>query len=621
MNRFKRLLEQGPVLFDGAMGTMLYNMGIYINRSFDETNISNPQLVIKVHRGYVDAGAMVIQTNTFGANRVRLAKFGLDGRLKEINKAGVQLAKQSARDDVLVAGSMGPTGLIPDIYHPQKLQELKDIFKEQAEILLQEGVDVIILETFRFPLEIQMAITAVKEIEPQFPVIALMSFDEELRVADGSQPEKVAQLLIEWGADVIGSNCGIGPAQVYDVVSRMVGDGRIVMAQPNAGLPRQVESRLMYMATPDYFAEYAKRFLDLGVRIVGGCCGTTPEHIHRMAQALKMRKKQDKRRTLISIYGNSRAVVESFEEIPVEKRSILGGKLKKKEFIVSVEVDPPRGLDVTKTINNIKRLCDKANVEFINIADGPRASARMSAFALALLVKDLGIEPVVHVTTRDRNLLGIQADLFGMHVLGIRNLLVITGDPSKLGDYPEATTVYDLNSVGLLEMISSLNKGVEPSGRNIGQQTGFVKGCGVEPGAVDFNKEMEKLDEKIEAGADFVMTQPVFDFKTVDRFLEYMKNYPDIPIILGIWPLASYRNAEFLNNEVPGIHIPDEIMQRMKDAGRGEEAMRTGIEIAAEMVEAFKHRIQGIYIMPPFGKVGFAIGLLERLGMISKEKE
>ncbi len=602
-------MEKGPILFDGAMGTMLYNMGIFINRSFESTNLSNPELVSRVHNGYVEAGAMVLQTNTFGANRVRLAKFGLDEKLREINLSGVKLAKEAAGDDVLVAGSMGPTGMVPDLYHSDRMDKLRNVFREQAAVLLEGGVDVIVLETFRHPAEIRMAIEAIHELQVDMPVIAMMSFDDDLHVADGSDPQRVAQLLLEWGADVIGSNCGIGPAQVYDVVADMTGEDRILMAQPNAGIPRQVDARVMYMANPDYFAEYARRYIDLGVRIVGGCCGTTPEHIRRMAQALKMRTPGVSR---VTPREPVRGVIvsEPMEEMPLEQRSAFGTALTK-EFVVSIELDPPRGLDIGPILDGVEDLVSHG-VRFVNIADGPRASARMSPSALALVLRDKGVEPIVHVTTRDRNLLGIQADLLGMYTVGIRNLLVITGDPSKLGDYPEATTVYDLDSVGLLRLIADLNMGIEPSGRAIGSQTSFVKGCGAEPGAIDFTKEIERLFKKVEAGADFIMTQPVFDHTTMERFLRAIKGI-NVPLLMGVWPLASYRNAEFMNNEVPGVHIPDQVMRRMRLANKGPRARAEGIAIAREMIDEFRDRVQGIYVMPPFGRLDAALGVLEGL--------
>ena len=605
-NKFRELVAKGPVLFDGAMGTMLYSMGIFINRSFDETNISNPELVSRVHRAYVDAGAMVLQSNTFAANRVRLAKFGLDESLKRINISGVRLAREAAGNAALVAGSMGPTGVVPDLYHSASTDGLRDTFREQADVLLGAGVDLMILETFRHPAEIRLAIEAIHGLQADMPVIALMSFGKDLRAADGSDPAMMAGLLLEWGADVIGSNCGVGPAQVYDVMAAMAGDNRILMAQPNAGLPRNVDSRVMYMATPDYFAEYARRYVDMGVKVIGGCCGSTPEHIRAMAQALKMRAPVTKippRKPLKGIAG-----VEPMKQVPLKGRSEFGAALSK-GFVVSVELDPPRGLDITPVVNGVKDLVN-GGVRFVNIADGPRASARMSPSALALILRDKGVEPIVHVTTRDRNLLGIQADLLGMHTLGIRNLLVITGDPSKLGDYPDSTTVYDLDSVGLLRLISDLNRGIEPSGRSIGSQTSFVKGSGVEPGAPNFEKEIEKLFKKVEAGADFIMTQPIFDYVTMERFLAATKDIK-VPLLMGVWPLASYRNAEFMNNEVPGVHIPDTVMARMKVANKGPKARKEGIAIAREMIARFRDRVQGIYIMPPFGRLKAALSVLE----------
>lgn len=602
------LLEKGPVVFDGAMGTLLYARGVFINRNFDELNLSRPDLVEKVHRDYLDAGAQVLTTNTFGANEVKLSRYGLEDKVREINFAGVRIAKAVAREKALVAASIGPTGLIPDIFDPAQLAHLREVFRAQARALAEAGADLLLLETFRHTLEIQLAIQACKDVA-DLPIAATMAFDEEGQTADGLGPERVATLLSQWGADIIGANCGMGPSAVEDIVTRMLGAGRPVLAQPNAGLPRRLEGRVMYMATPEYFGEYAKRYLKAGVSLVGGCCGTTPEHIRQMAAQVRM---VCGGRVRIFVPVSKAAEVESTEPPPLAERSEFGRALAS-GFAVSVEVDPPAGTDASKALAGAKMLVE-AGVRFVNVADGPRATARISALSMAILLKELGLEPVLHVTCRDRNLLGIQADLLGAWTLGIRNLLLITGDPTKLGDYPAATSVYDVDSIGLLRVVSLLNRGLEPSGRKMKGATAFVKGCGVEPGAKDLDKEIERLKRKVEAGAEFVMTQPIFDPEIMERFLSKVQNI-SVPIIMGVLPLASYKNAEFLHHEVPGMWIPDDVRERMRRAGQGEAARREGVMIAREIVQAFKDRVNGVYIMPAFDRYDTALSVLEGLAL------
>lgn len=605
MDNFSKMLEKQPVVFDGAMGTMLYSRGIFINRNFDELNLSRPDLVEKIHADYISAGAMVIETNTFGANPIKLSKYGLEDKVLEINKAGVALAKGVAGKKALVAGSIGPTGLVPDIFDQNQMEMIRLAFHRQASALIEAGVDLLVLETFRYPIEMKIAINTVKNLG-SIPIVATMTFDAEGKTADGIGPERVAHLLKEWGATVIGANCGEGPSAIFDVVLKMLSAGLPVIAQPNAGVPRRLEGRVIYMTTPEYFGEYAKRFLSHGISIIGGCCGTTPEHIRQVASECRM--VSGGRIRIEGVIQISESVEETFPKPPsLENRSLLG-KYLSSGFVISVEVDPPSGIDPTKTIEGVKKL-SQAGIRFVNIADGPRATARMSAIALALLItKETPIEPIIHVTCRDRNILGIQADLLGAHAHGLRNLLIITGDPAKLGDYPDATTVYDLDSIGLLRLVTGLNMGVEPSGRRIQGQTMFVKGCGVEPGTINLEKEIERLKRKVDAGAEFAMTQPVFDPEVMERFLTRAQ-FLDIPIIMGVLPLASYKNAEFLHNEVPGMTIPEEIRKRMKSAGA--QGREEGIKIAREMIYAFRHKVQGLYIMPPFNRFETALAVLD----------
>ena len=604
---FLQRVEQGPVAFDGAMGTLLYARGVYINRNFDELNLSRPDLVEKVHRDYLEAGAQVLTTNTFGANLVKLSRHGLEERVRAINEAGVRIAKAVAGDRAFVAGSVGPTGLIPDIFDPAQLDHLREVFRSQVGALVEAGVDLLLFETFRHTVEMQIALKTARAMS-DCAIAATMAFDEEGQTADGLGPERVAALLASWGADIVGANCGVGPSQTEGVVTRMLGAGRPVLAQPNAGHPRRLEGRVLYMATPEYLGEYAKRYLQAGVRLVGGCCGTTPDHIRQVAAEVRMASGG---RVQIAPAVAEAALEAAPEPLPVAQRSAFGCALAA-GFVVSVEVDPPSGTDPSRAIEGVRAL-SAAGVRFVNIADGPRATARMSALAMAqLLMREAGVEPIVHVTCRDRNLLGIQADLLGAWATGIRNLLVVTGDPSKLGDYPMATTVYDLDSVGLLRLVSSLNRGLEPSGRRMKGATAFVKGCGVEPGARDLDRELARLHRKVEAGAEFVMTQPIFDPEVMDRFLDRTRDLR-IPIVMGILPLASFRNAEFLHHEVPGMTIPPEVRERMRRAGSGPGAREEGVRIAREMLEAFRDRVQGVYVMPPFDRYETALAVVEGL--------
>ncbi len=609
-------LAETPLVFDGAMGTLLYSRGVFINRNFDELNLSRPDMVEKVHQDYLAAGAMVLLANTFGANAARLARFGLEGKVRDIVAAGVRIARGVAGDQAWVAGSMGPTGLIADPGDPSSLAPIREALRETAVAMLDAGVDAIVLETFRNPLEMQIALETVRALGPG-PVFATMMFDQDRLTGDGLTPEQAAALLVRGGADVIGANCGEGPSVLSDVGVRMQVAGKPVLIQPNAGLPRRVDGRVLYMATPEYFGEHAKRNLAGGVRAVGGCCGTTPEHIRQIAAEVRMvsgGRVQVAVATQLEAEGVSAGPATS----PLALRSALGSALSE-GFVVSVEVDPPPGIDPTKAIEGA-RLLKAAGVRFVNIADGPRATVRMSPLALGVLLqREVGIEPILHVTCRDRNLLGLQSDLLGAHALGLRDLLIVTGDPAKLGDYPNATTVYDLDSVGLLRLVGNLNRGIEPSGRRMQSPTAFVKGCGAEPGALDLSREVGRLHRKVDAGAEYVMTQPVFDAGIMARFLDRVEGI-GVPILMGVLPLASFRNAEFLHNEVPGMSIPGPIRERMRAAGSGPAAREEGVRIARETARVFLTRVQGLYIMPPFDRYETAVAVLQGLPIPSAKK-
>ncbi|MDZ7378825.1 MAG: bifunctional homocysteine S-methyltransferase/methylenetetrahydrofolate reductase [candidate division KSB1 bacterium] len=593
---FLTRLEQGVLVCDGAMGTMLYARGIYLNRCFDELNLSQPELVSEIHREYVSAGAQIIETNTFGANRFKLAPHGFDHLVGQINRAGAELARNVARDEVFVAGAIGPLGVRLEPYGTVTPAEAEAAFREQAQALLDGDVDLILLETFADLNEIVVALRAVRALTDR-PVVAQMTFGDDARTLLGALPEKVASRLMEEGADVVGANCSVGPQPMLEVVQRMhqAGAPRI-SAQPNAGMPRLVEGRYIYLSSPEYHAEFARRFIAAGARIVGGCCGTTPAHIRAVVNAVRA---AIPRHPSVGVSQRVEKAPEA-EAKPPEEKSALGRKLGKK-FVISVEVLAPRGSDPTEVLHSVARLRD-LGIDTVNIPDGPRASARMCPMALAKIIHDqVGVEPLLHYTCRDRNLLGIQSDLLGAHALGIRNILAITGDPPKLGDYPSATAVFDVDSIGLTRIIAGLNRGADIAGNQIGSCTSFLIGVGVNPTAPDLERELERFRQKIEAGAEFALTQPVFDDELFADFLERISDCR-IPLLLGIMPLMSFRMVEFLNNEVPGVHVCAAVAERMRHAKSKEEAREVGILTAQETLRRFRDRVQGIYLMPPFGK-------------------
>lgn len=621
--RFLDALKSGPLVFDGAIGTRLYERGIYINKSFDHANLSRPDLVRAIHEEYLEAGAEVLTTNTFSSNRVKLRRHGLEGQAAQIVAAGVAIAKEVAQDRAFVAGSMGPTGKTPTMLTDEELADIQRAFQEQALQLAEAGVDLIVLETFRQMSEIRLAIEAVIAV-CDLPIVAQMSFDSELKTADGAEPSRVAMLLKSWGADVVGANCMEGPHILFDVVQQMLGLGIAVIAQPNAGYPRNIDQRLVYMATPEYFGVYGRRFFQAGVDIVGGCCGTGPEHIRQIAAAARM---LGGGRVKIEV-GQQRRVAPDEEAAPkpeidqrptalakkiervYQARKKGGAPIDRDHFVVSVEVNPPAGLQPDKALNAARMLID-AGVDVINIADGPRASVRMANWALGyLLQRELDIEVILHLCGRDRNLLGLQSDLLGFEALDLKNLVVITGDPPKVGDYPHATAVFDLDSIGILRMIRNFNSGIDPAGKAVGQATSFFCACGAEPAATDYDRELRRLELKKDAGAKFIMTQPVYDPDLLDRFLDDIA-YLDLPVLVGLLPLASFRNAEFLHNEVPGMAVPANIRARMQAVGSGPKARREGVLIAREALERIKERVVGAYIMPPFQRYVAALEVLD----------
>jgi methionine synthase / methylenetetrahydrofolate reductase(NADPH) len=613
MPDFRELLhDDRPHIFDGAMGTMLYSRGVYINRSYDELNLRDPDLVREVHRAYVRAGAEVLETNTFGANRAKLGRYGLEGDVMLINQRAAELARSAAGADVCVAGAIGPLGLRIEPYGPTSVEEAREIFREQAEGLLGGGVDLFILETFGDLIEIQQAILAVRSLT-DLPVVAQMVVAEDGHTPLGTDAALFAERLSGWGADVVGLNCSVGPHAMLAVVERLAPIiGRPLSVQPNAGLPKEVDGRKIYMASPEYMAKYASRLIRKGARFIGGCCGTTPEHIARIADAVRAVAPRPPR----VVVGSVEPSTPALEPLPLAERSRWGAKLAAGEFVTTVEIVPPRGTDPAAMLAGV-RLLEEAGIDGVNVPDGPRAQSRMGVLATSLLIQQhTAIEPVIHYCCRDRNLLGMLSDLLGAQALGLRNLLLITGDPPKMGPYPDATAVFDIDSIGLTNLVARLNRGLDPGGNAIGNQTSFTIGVGVNPGAVDLEHELKRFYWKVDAGAEYAITQPVFDVAQLFRFIERIEREGlRIPIIAGIWPLVSARNAEFLANEVPGVVVPDEVVERMRRASAvsKEHAVEEGIRIAQEMLQTALPQIQGVQVSAPFGKVPLALRVFEAL--------
>ncbi|HEX8290298.1 MAG TPA: bifunctional homocysteine S-methyltransferase/methylenetetrahydrofolate reductase [Pyrinomonadaceae bacterium] len=623
MITFRELLNSDHVtVFDGAMGTQLYAKGVYINRSYDELNLTNPDLVRAVHEEYVRAGAEVIETNTFTATAPKLQQYGLEGRLREINATAARLAREAADGRAYVAGAVGPLGLRIEPYGPTSFDEAKELFKQQAEALLEGGVDLFVLETFSDVSEVRQAIRAVRELS-DLPIIAQVTISLDGNTSFGTTPEVFTARLDEWGADVIGLNCGVGPVTVLTAVEKMrLVTTKKLSAQPNAGLPRDVQGRQFYMCSPEYMAKYAKRLIQAGVRFIGGCCGTTPAHIKLISDAV--RPLSPRHTGITGKLAGAAARVEEIkeEEIPVtplEERSNWGRRLARGEFVTTVEVLPPKGCDATKTLESIRLLKD-VGVNAVNIPDGPRAQTRMSAQATAVLVeREIGLESVLHYCCRDRNLLGMMSDLLGAAALGLRNLLLITGDPPKMGPYPDATAVFDIDSIGLTNMVNKLNHGLDLGNNPTGTPTSFCIGVGVNPGAVNLDEEIKRFEWKVEAGAEFAITQPVFDTEQLRDFLRRIEHVR-VPVVAGIWPLVSYRNAEFLHNEVPGVRVTPSIMERMRLASeKGKDAARDeGLAIARECLLDVRDAIQGVQVSAPFNNVKYALEVFEALPEFSR---
>jgi len=608
---FLARLKASPVLCDGATGTLLYEKGIFINRCYDELNISQPDLIRGLHHDYLQAGAEVIETNTFGGNSFRLERHGLAGKIREINLAGARLAKEAAKSfDAWVAGSVGPLGVRIEPLGKISFQEAREAFREQIAALLEGGADILILETFGYVEELHQAFLAAREINPRIPVVAQVTVDEEANCMDGSTPEVFGPRLEEWGADVIGCNCSVGPVAMLDAIERLRAATSLpISAQPNAGIPRSVEGRNIYLCSPEYMASYARKFIAAGVRLIGGCCGTTPEHIRVMKSALRATQA---RARATDAQVRSEAMPRAVAAVPLEERSQLGAKIARGEFVAMVEIVPPKGTNIQKELDGARYL-KSVGVDGINIPDSPRASARMSNQALSLLLQQqAGIEAILHYTCRDRNVLCIQSDLLGAAAVGIRNLICITGDPPKMGGYPDATAVFDVDAIGLVNIVHNLNRGLDIGGNPIGTGTGFAIGIGANPGVPNIDEEISRFEYKVEAGAEFAVTQPVFDLFLLENFLRKIEHCR-IPVIAGIWPLVSARNAEFMKNELR-VSVPDSILARMTRAPSPEAAREEGIAIAREMLVSVREMVQGAQISAPQGKYSSAVHVLEALG-------
>ncbi|HEX6805712.1 MAG TPA: bifunctional homocysteine S-methyltransferase/methylenetetrahydrofolate reductase [Terriglobales bacterium] len=614
-SEFLARLKDGPALCDGAMGTLLYAKGIFINRCYDELNVSQPDLIRGIHHDYLQAGAEVIETNTFGGNRCRLERHGLADKVREVNFAGAKLAKEEAKSfGAWVAGSVGPLGIRIEPLGKTSFDEARDAFRQQIAALLEGGVDLLILETFGYVDEMQQAFRAARELDPSIPIVAQVTVDEDSNCLDGSTPEVFAPRIEQWGVDVLGCNCSVGPVAMLDAMERVRAATSLPLsAQPNAGIPRSVEGRNIYLCSPEYMASYARKFVAAGVRLIGGCCGTTPEHIRVMKSALRV--SQARARTDAQV--KAQPALSVVNTTPLEQRSQLGAKIGRGEFVTMVEIVPPKGTNIQKELEGAKFL-KSVGVDAINIPDSPRASARMSNQALSILLQQqAGIEAILHYTCRDRNVLCIQSDLLGAAAVGIRNLICITGDPPKMGSYPDATAVFDVDAIGLVNIVHNLNRGLDVGNNPIGTGTNFVIGVGANPGVPNIDEEIRRFEFKVEAGAEFAVTQPVFDLSLLEKFLRRIEHCR-IPVIAGIWPLVSSRNAEFMKNELR-VSVPDSILARMTRATTPETARAEGVAIAREMLTAVRGMTQGAQISAPQSRYSAAVDVLEALGSSQAE--
>jgi homocysteine S-methyltransferase len=608
MAQFADIFASRPILADGAMGTVLYGRGVFINRCYDELNLSDPGLILSVHEEYLQAGAEIVETNTFGANRFRLSRHGLGGKVAEINTAGVRLAQQAVqhlRDkqagEAWVAGALGPLGVRLEPLGKTGLDEARAAFAEQIRALAEAGVDMLIIETMPALNEAHEALLAAEETAPGLPVLVMVTVDDESNCLDGSSPQQAAALLTEWGAGAIGVNCSTGPSTVLTAIEAMRGATTLPLAaMPNAGMPRAVEGRNIYLCSPEYMASFARKAIAAGAQIVGGCCGTTPNHIRAMRSAMRAIDAQAR----VTETGATAVLSTETPPSPMSQRSRIGSLVEQGEFITLVEIVPPRGINCAKEIEGA-RLLTQLGVHAINVPDSPRASARMSAQSLCIQIQQhTGIETVLHYTCRDRNILSIQSDLLGASSIGLHNILCVTGDPPKLGNYPDATAVFDVDSIGLVNLVRRLNHGLDIGSNSIGATTNFTIGVAANPGVPDIENELRRFAYKVEAGAEYAITQPVFDLRLLEEFLQRIEEFR-IPVVAGIWPLTSLRNAEFMKNDLR-VSMPEEIMLRMAQAVSPDAARQEGILIAQEMLASVRPVVQGVQVSAPFGRYAAA---------------
>ncbi len=600
---FLQRLEKRVLVCDGAMGTELYARGIPFSRSFDGLNLTLAQSVKEVHLSYVKAGADIIETNTFGANRFRLAKFDLAAQVRDINLAGARLAREVAGDDLYVAGSVGPLGLRLEPLGPTSIEEAREAFREQITALAEGGVDLIVVETMIDPNEAHAALLAARDVGT-LPVVVQMTIQDDGATNTGIGVEDFTRQLDEWGADVIGLNCSTGPAVMLEALDRMAAvTTRKLSAQPNAGLPSTVEGRSIYLCSPEYMASYARRFMDAGARLIGGCCGSTPAHIQAIKAAVRSLRLPVARTSVGVRNGRPRT---QMEPVPVAKRSSLGERLERGEFTLLAEIVPPKGSDVTKEIEGASYLAEQ-RLDGVVVPDGSGSTARLSAQTLAvLLAQKTGIEPLLFYSCRDRSLPRIQSDLLGAHALGLRNILAITGDPPPYALAPGLSAIFDVDSIGLVNVLANLNRGLDVGGNPLGSQTSFLIGVGANPFAPDPDEQFRRFEYKVQAGANFALTQPVFDVSRLAAFLDRIRHFR-IPVLATITPLTSFRNAEFMNNEVPGIVIPPAMLERMREADTGDKARAEGVKIAQETLLQVRDLVQGAVIAAPFGRYAMAV--------------
>lgn len=627
--RFRTLLqERKPLLLDGATGTELYNRGVFINRCFEEANLNNPALVLGLHRDYVEAGAGAILTNSWGANGIKLAAHSLQEKTREINESAAALARDVAGEDCFVGGSVGPLGRRLEPWGPITAEQAFRAFHLQIECLVRGGVDFLYLETFSDLAELEQALRAARAVVESpgpgpgqdTPVAASVTINLAGELVQGGSLEKAITSVDTWGADIVGLNCSVGPQPTLTAIEKIKGlTDRPLCVKPNAGLPREVEGRTIYMSTPEYLATFTRNFLQAGVQIVGGCCGTTPAHIRSMAQAFRhyvaMNETPAPRITVGAPQsradGRARGADEeapAVRRVPLEEKSRWSAKIARGEKVYALELLPPSGVNLEPVLERTARV-KEAGIDVINIPDGPRASSRMSTTLTAVMIEQkVGIETVLHYTCRDRNLIGMQSDMLGIHAVGLRNMLLITGDPPKVGNYPNATGVFDVDAIGLTSVVYQLNGGIDVGNRAIGEPTALSIGVAVNPVHRNFEYEMDRFARKVAAGAEWAISQPIFDERDMFRFLEHIeKKGIRIPVIAGIWPLTSLRNAEFMNNEVPGISIPPEVIARMAAASTKEEALETGVAIARELHQRLEREVQGFQISAPFGRIDMAL--------------